>query len=217
MRSLRACDKAPLNLQTESYKADFCLAALALLSHRPPLLDTTQPAEPGCPVLESTFLPLFNFSTALCPVGQSPGHLWASVPNISCRWLWMLHRLRPNVISHGAAASWLLLRKILFAFPVETHWRISMIFHACFHYVLLLYVHYNIQWHFFSVFRIDHTQVNEYLLSIHVFKIRSSTMGHMVNIKAYHRFSGWPHTHKVGKRKCHIVGDSWLSWLYWLS
>lgn len=37
-----------------------------------------------------------------------------------------------------------------------------------------------------SVFIIDHTQVNEHLLGTHVFKIRSSTMGHIINIKAYY-------------------------------
>lgn len=37
---------------------------------------------------------------------------------------------------------------------------------------------------FLSVFIIDHTQVNEHLLGIHVFKIRSNTVGHIINIKA---------------------------------
>lgn len=39
---------------------------------------------------------------------------------------------------------------------------------------------------FLSVFIIDHAQVNERLLSIHVFRIRSSAMGHITNIEAYY-------------------------------
>lgn len=33
-----------------------------------------------------------------------------------------------------------------------------------------------------TMFRIDHTQVNENLLSIHAFRIRSSALGHTVSI-----------------------------------